>query len=81
MQGHPPSLLPCDTKALRFDLTADGDFVFKLHDKGPKKQRKRGRKPRVKNKSGHNDSAIRKKRRRDKFSARYSSASSSEDTE
>ena len=79
MQGRLPSLSPCDTKGLRFELTEDGDFVFKLSDKGPKKRRRRGRKTKAKNKSYNNESAGRKKRRRNKFDARYSTATSTEE--
>ena len=79
MQGRLPSLSPCGSKGLRFELSEDGDFIFKLSDKSPKKRRRRGRKPKTKGKGHANESAGRKKRRRNKFDARWSTASSSEE--
>ena len=79
MQGRLPSLSPCGAKGLRFKLTEDGDFVCKLSDKGPRKRRRRGKKTKAKNKSFNNESAGRKKRRRDKFDVRYSTGTSTEE--
>ena len=79
MQGRTPSLSPCGSKGLRFVLTEDGDFTLKLSEKGKKRRRRRGRKPHSKPKGQGNEAAGRKKRRRDKFDARWSSATSSEE--
>ena len=62
-------------------LTADGDFTLKLSDKGKKRRKRRGRQVYTKPKGQGIEKAMQSKRRRDKFNPRWTSPSSSEETE